>query len=852
MLKKLMIGFLCSTLLIGCTFQKTTIKNVIYVNVAATNTGDGSSWDKAFNSLAKALESSNANCEIWVAKGTYYPSKTDAAISFIMKDNVSVYGGFSGVETSKDARDWENNETILSGEIGDSTIKTDNSNHVVIAANNILDGFTIQDGYGKMGGPPPTGAGTSMPPSNDGSGTPPSNSGNTNSSNASSVGHSTPSQVMSGDASSSTSGAGLIIWGTAPKIANCTITDNFGGKAGGVYIINTSKLETLPTFTNCTISDNFAQMRGGGVSIDMNSNAIFIDTIFSNNECAGKGGAIYDDFGCSPLFENCLFVNNKAESGAAVGNDGNSSPKFSNCTFYGNDASEAGAALYQGTGPFNDPVVKNSIIWGNSCQEDLRSVYNWNDCNPKISYSLIQDGYAGENILDMDPLFNDAKNMDFSLKETSPCLKVSSEGGKIGFDASIISTRKDTDYSILAKNLESIKSNDEPTSMVLTNPISSKDASEVGNIIYVKPSSDGNGSSWNTALGSIQKAIDYANAKYTKDKTPVEIWVSKGTYYTGTKRSDSFILRSGINLYGGFSGVETTLNQRNSDKNVTVLSGDIGVLNDISDNSYHVLIGSDDAILDGFTITGGNADKNDGGAVYDNKGGGMLNYHAGNRVKPSTTPVLGFNTTVKDCVFENNYAIEGGASYTYHGSSPTFENCQFNNNTAYYGGAVIDRAGINSKYINCDFTKNTAKYKGGACFVDYGSMATFTSCNFNSNTSGTAGGSIYVIDRASQATPNSTDIASIDSTWTLPKDIFSSVLIEDSSFVGNIAGTNGGAIYAYDKSNVKVVNSKFDSNTAKEKGGSIGIYYGSKLYLDTNSTFTNNTPENIYKDENSK
>ena len=42
----------------------------------------------------------------------------------------------------------------------------------------------------------------------------------------------------------------------------------------------------------------------------------------------------------------------------------------------------------------------------------------------------------------------------------------------------------------------------------------------------------------------------------------------------------------------------------------TILSGDIGVVDNNSDNSYHVVTGSDTnstAILDGFTITAGNA-----------------------------------------------------------------------------------------------------------------------------------------------------------------------------------------------------------------------------------------------------
>jgi len=256
-------------------------------------------------------------------------------------------------------------------------------------------------------------------------------------------------------------------------------------------------------------------------------------------------------------------------------------------------------------------------------------------------------------------------------------------------------------------------------------------------------------------------------------------------------------------------------------------------------------------VIDGFIITGGNADKVDG-EVYDNKGGGLLNYLAGNRVIPHYTPVLGFDTVVKNCVFIDNQAVEGAASYTYHGGNPIFENCQFIDNTSDYGGAVLDRADTNSTYTDCVFEDNTANYKGGAAFVDYGSMATFESCEFIHNNSGTAGGAIYIIDRASQAITNETDINEIDTTWSLITDIYSSVLVEDSIFRDNAAGSNGGAVYVYDSSNLKIVDTDFSDNTAVLDGGDIGVFYKSTFYVDDLSTFAGTADNSIYVEEGSR
>lgn len=110
------------------------------------------------------------------------------------------------------------------------------------------------------------------------------------------------------------------------------------------------------------------------------------------------------------------------------------------------------------------------------------------------------------------------------------------------------------------------------------------------------------GRTWVTAFSSLQAGIDAA-AKQGGG----EVWVAKGTYKptTGTDRNASIQLRAGVAVYGGFAGTETERDQRDWERNPTILSGDIGKPGDPSDNSYHVVSGADDAVLDGFIITGG-------------------------------------------------------------------------------------------------------------------------------------------------------------------------------------------------------------------------------------------------------
>jgi len=124
----------------------------IYVDHSATGADDGTSWLDAFTSLKSALLSAAAGDEIWVAAGTYQPTGgTNRAVTFDLKSDVAVYGGFAGTETLLDERDFEVYVTILSGDLGVPGDSLDNSYHVVTAnglnAGAILDGFTITRGY---------------------------------------------------------------------------------------------------------------------------------------------------------------------------------------------------------------------------------------------------------------------------------------------------------------------------------------------------------------------------------------------------------------------------------------------------------------------------------------------------------------------------------------------------------------------------------------------------------------------------------------------------------------------------------------------------------------------------------
>lgn len=136
-----------------------------YVKVIASGTGDGSSWTNASANLQAMIDASAPNDQVWIAKGTYKPTKTVGYTSghvaladprfksFDLSNGVKLYGGFNGNESTMGQRK-PINKTILSGDfLGNDvgfTNNSENAYHVVFSANHntviTLDGLTITGG----------------------------------------------------------------------------------------------------------------------------------------------------------------------------------------------------------------------------------------------------------------------------------------------------------------------------------------------------------------------------------------------------------------------------------------------------------------------------------------------------------------------------------------------------------------------------------------------------------------------------------------------------------------------------------------------------------------------------------
>ncbi len=244
-------------------------------------------------------------------------------------------------------------------------------------------------------------------------------------------------------------------------------------------------------------------------------------------------------------------------------------------------------------------------------------------------------------------------------------------------------------------------------------------------IFYVDASAapGGNGSSWELAFSDLHDALDAAGGESSS-----QIWVAAGVYVPGkgsTDRSSTFELVDGVQMFGGFAGIETSLDQRDPKVNKTVLSGNLGDPDDASDNAYHVLVFDDffaEATLDGFIIQDGEAT---GEGSNQDVGGGL-------RIR------LAF-PTINNCVFRDNTAEDSGGAIDADLAAITITGCSFLENSAQTGGAV--NLGDGGTIIASSFDGNSAGF-GGALAACCG-PTTLSRVSFHSNF-GNFGGALFV------------------------------------------------------------------------------------------------------------
>lgn len=399
-----------------------------------------------------------------------------------------------------------------------------------------------------------------------------------------------------------------------------------------------------------------------------------------------------------------------------------------------------------------------------------------------------------------------------------------------------------------------------------------------GDVVYVDGTAPGanDGTSWENAYNFLQDALPAVGPVGPR----LEIRVAQGVYKPdeglGVTPGDweaAFELTSNVAVKGGYAGYGAPdPNARDIDLYKSILSGDLpGNDADVQDpcdllyeptrqdNSFHVLIASSadaNTVLDGFTITGGNAN----GEEYDQGGGGGIQM-----IEPPwgiyDVPVI------SNCSFVRNSGLYGGGVYNSDALHLTITDCTFIENGAEWGAGIGNGGTI--ALANCTFSKNYASWKAGgvangeargtleSCtFVgnraEYGGAmyngeghATLTNCDVVGN-SGVTGGAFYNSDGA---------VTMINCTvrrnWCSGRGGVVYVGSEDSAtfincvVTGNFA-PQGGVLYASgEDGRVTLTNCTVTGNRATDSGGA--LYIGEvEAATITNCIIRGNRPEEIY------
>ena len=770
------------------------------------------------------------NDTILVANGEYFPSiQKNSGIArsetFYIDKNIKIIGGYNNDFLIRDIGLYP---TILNGDIGTHGVKTDNAFHVVFVNNNyapkaLLKGFTIKNGYAN---------------------------GNNENTYGGGIYYGNLEECILDSNFAINYGGGSYY----SNMINCTIMHNIAQSYGGGsyngnhnhcdFIGNTGYYGGGLSEGNahyCQFIENRSDYVGGG-----SYNSTLYNCLLNRNY-ANYGGGLY-----SGIAYNSTFVNNHATTqggGCCYGT-------IYNSILWGNTSDNTNSQHYNGyiyycaiegtipsgTGNLqlskhnfgNDETIKYPrfedpengdyhLQYGSDCMDKGYNYYVTNnnittdlDGNERIfNYFVDLGAYEMTYSLSCIPPHNlHLINIDTNFATVAWAGENNHQYYRVrlkesGTEDYLFNEIVNND-TITFTGLEKFKRYDWSVRGFCSNNDSSLFVSgesfmacpsfdDFNQRIWYVNQSRGIDGNYGTMLSAPAKDIsDVLACPCLQDND--SILVSAGTYIPSTQLTpgspgtETFYIDKNISLIGGYSDDYQT---RDVDLFPTILSGDIGIWGDNSDNSFHVVyvnnLTAPNAFIKGFEIKKGNANGSStksygGGAFYgnldeciidsnyasqygggtyysnlincnihhngcSNSGGGAYEGNANNCIffDNSSSYIGGgkYYGTTYNSTFSQNHAQYGGAA-----SGGTIYHSIFKDNGAYYGGATYDA----TCYYSIFYNNSTSNYGGGAYYgnsnsclfinnsADYGGGAyygTSRSCTFSNNYASTNGGGTY-------------------------------------------------------------------------------------------------------------
>ena len=577
---------------------------------------------------------------------------------------------------------------------------------------------------------------------------------------------------------------------TFPNIGGSMVFDNSGGMIDGCsfYLNNQSVIlnrnssytriqnslfrrtngtsifndHSIPVISNCIFRDTVNNSsNGGGAVYNYNNSDVQIDKCRFFNLYIWNGGAAVKNLASSVTIKNSLFRNCRSDrDGSVLKNDAGKITVI-NCMGYMN-GSDGNQAVASGTfamgfnnsattiinstiisAALGSPVLQswtssdtirlyNSIIWryvvfgldllnghmANSAN-DVSSSNNNNSALCDIRNSIL---YKQPNTLLTNSTTGiNPKFLDLTKPEGADNVYYSADDGLTLCTCSPAINAGDNSLNPEVSDINGANriyggTVDVGAYELQTNPTTTK-------TFFVKENAatGGNGESWSGAYNSLQKAVLNNCADTIK--------IAKGTYKPAVSNRDSaFNVYRGVALLGGYPDAGNPGDvDRDILANPTILSGDIGVLNDSLDNSMNIMriyCLDTTVLVDGIIFERGNANVQSIFAQSRKtmQGGGI--YAMGNK-----------RLLINRCTFRNNFAFYGGGMYS-STSTLDINKTEFSNNNAQLGGGLHcdARTGAAPFYFNGPslFVRNSVfnGNKGGGVYAE--ASGSSTNANFYS------------------------------------------------------------------------------------------------------------------------
>ena len=741
-------------------YFRTPAKDFDRLYVTTTGTGDGSSWTKASNDISRMLdlaitvkEEFGHTPDIWVAQGTYYGDTAAlSANAYTMVEGVNVYGGFEGVEPENydlSLRDFENHASILDGRNNRRVLNQPSH----FTTRTTWDGFTIQNGN----------ANTSNSSENNG--------GGVYLKNGSTLSHCQITHCMG-------TGYGKAVYVEGDNsyysnydttyLRNCTISHNsaigssYNGK-GVVYLYKKVVMDSCVVENNKEVYaytvyvDNGAirnstvrynsvlYYSGSTMSCVSATNAVVSACDISYNDANSTGGlsASY------AVVDNCLIANNTGRSSSGSGGVyAGYSVVIKNSTIV-NNVSNALEGAGINVGSFGSVDIINCIVWGNK--------------NSSGGISSINNGYSSINV--SRTAADEVLEGDYNILLSSDNEGSSALLGPEFVRPSHVAGYNDTTAFVnwhLNRSSTLVNRGDNSVATVYdkegndrvqmsTIDLGCYESPYMGtywfpptydSIIYVVEGGAGarTGESWENALPTIQEAVILATQYHA------QVWVARGSYYGDGVSGSAFYMAPGIRVYGGFAGVETSIDQRVIEDNPTILDGDYSQRVLMQDRDYTAETA---ATWDGFIIQNGQTLGN-GAGVYMRNYSTIRNCTVRYNVIASETPnnttsysgagvyaANEYSCIISHCKVEYNTYVNAERVSGGGVSGGRIDHSEISHNTAYnyggiaggyvtnsliydneaetiygnYGNSSYNASGVGGgTYINCDIVKN----RGGA------------------------------------------------------------------------------------------------------------------------------------------